>query len=90
MGKNSRCVIGVCNNDKRYPQHYVKHSNVKGDIIMHALLKDGTVRKIWVQQILKGRKILNQRRKSLTIALFVRIISMMDGQQKAILHPVYF
>ena len=72
MGKNSRCVIGVCNNDKRYPQHYVKHSNVKGDIIMHALPKDETVRKTWVQQILKGsEKILNQRRTFLTVVLFV-------------------
>ena len=39
MGKNSRCVTGMCNNDQRYPQHYVKHNNVKGDIIMHALPK---------------------------------------------------
>ena len=59
MGKNSRCVIGVCNNDKRYPQHYVKHSNVKGDKILHALPKDETVRKTWEQQILKGRKDLH-------------------------------
>ena len=34
----------MCNNGKRYPQHYVKHSNVKGDIIMNTLPKDGTVR----------------------------------------------
>ena len=29
---------------------------MKGDIIMHALLKDETLRKTWVQQVLKGRK----------------------------------
>ena len=56
MGKNFSFVIGVCNNDKRFPQHYVKHSNVTGDIIMHALPKDETVRKMWVWQILKRRK----------------------------------
>ena len=43
MGKNSSCVIGVYNNDKRYPQLDVKHSNVKGDAVMHALPKDETV-----------------------------------------------
>ena len=39
MGKNSRCVIGICNNDNKHPQHYVKHSDVKGDMIMPALPK---------------------------------------------------
>ena len=62
----------ACVNDKRYPQHYKKHSiYVKGDIIMHVLLKDGIVRKIWVQQILKGRKDLKSRKTFLTIFLFV-------------------
>ena len=56
MGKHDRCVIGVCNNDKRYPQHMVTHSNVKGEIKMHSLPKDETIKAAWIHQILKGRK----------------------------------
>ena len=35
---------------------------MKRDIIMHALPKDGTVKKIWVQQTLKGRKDLKSEK----------------------------
>ena len=45
MKKNSRYVISICNNDKRYPQHHVKYSNVKGNIMIHPLPKEETVRK---------------------------------------------
>ena len=78
MGKNSRCVNGVCNNDKRYPQHYVKHSIVKGDIIMHVLPKDETVRKTWVQQILKGTKDLKSEKDVLNNS-FVCSNHFLDG-----------
>ena len=44
MGKHSRCVIGICDNDMRYPELHKKNSNVDGDITMHKLPKDGAVR----------------------------------------------
>ena len=56
MGKHTRCIIGVCNNDNRYPERMVKHSNVTGSIVMHCLPKDKTIRATWVHHILKGRK----------------------------------
>ena len=44
MGKYSRCVTGICDNDMRHLELHKKHSNVDGDIIMHKLPKDGAVR----------------------------------------------
>ena len=79
MGKKSRCVIGVCNNDKRYPQHYVKHCNVKGDKILHALPKNETVRKTWEQKILKGRKDLKSE-KDIHNNCFVCSNHLLDGR----------
>ena len=83
MGKNSRCVIGICNNDDKHPQHYVKHSDVKGDMIMPALPKGKT-------KIDLGVANLNQRRTFLAIVLFVHIVSLIDNQQGVIVHQVYF
>lgn len=62
MGKHTRCVIGVCDNDNRYPERMIKHSNVKGNIVMHSLPKDKDVRAAWVHQILKGRKDITSER----------------------------
>ena len=56
MGKHSRCVIGICNNDMRYPELHKKHSNVDGDIIMHLLPKDGAVIVALINAILKSVK----------------------------------
>ena len=44
MRKYSRCLISICNSDKRYPELHRKHSNVDGDIIMQVLPKDGAVK----------------------------------------------
>ena len=44
MGKHSRCVIDICDNDMQYPELHKKRSNVDGDIIMHKLPKDGVVK----------------------------------------------
>ena len=60
------------------------------DVTMRALPKGESARKNWVQLILKGRKDLRSEKDITTIVLFVRIISLMDNQQKVILHPVYF
>ena len=40
MGKHSRCVINICDNDMQYPELHKKYSNVDGDIIIHKLSKD--------------------------------------------------
>ena len=79
MEKSSRCVIGVCNNDKGYPQHYVKHSYVKGDKIMQTLPKDETVRKTCVQQILKVRTDLKSE-KDISNNCFVCLNHLLDGR----------
>ena len=59
MGKNSRFVIGIWDNDMQYPELQKKRSKVDGDI-MHKLPKDGAVKAAWIITILKGRKQLTQ------------------------------
>ena len=44
MGKHSRCVISICDNDMRYRELHKKNSNVDGDVIMLMLPKYGAVR----------------------------------------------
>ena len=56
MGKYSRCVIDICDNDIQYSELHKKHNNVDGDIIMHKLPKDGAVKGSWINTMLKGRK----------------------------------
>ena len=56
MPKHTRCIVGVCDNDKRYPERMVKHSNVTGEIVMHKLPNDKVKRKAWINQVKKGRK----------------------------------
>ena len=60
MGRHSRCVIDICDNDNQYPGLHKKHSNVDGDIIMHKLSEDGAVKAARINSILKGRRQLNQ------------------------------
>ena len=60
MGKHSRCVIDICDNDMQYPELHKKCSNVDGDIVMHNLPKDEAVKAAWINTILKGRKQLIQ------------------------------
>ena len=56
MGKHSRCVINICDNDMQYPELHKKYSNVDGDIIIHKLSKDVAAKAAWINTILKGRK----------------------------------
>ena len=60
MGKYSRYVIDICDNDMQYPELHKKHSNVDGDIIMHKLPKNGAVKAAWINTIFEGRKQLIQ------------------------------
>ena len=56
MGNHPRCVIGICENDIKYPELHKKHSNMDGGIILQKLLKDGAVKAAWINATLKGRK----------------------------------
>ena len=56
MEKHSRYVIDICDYAMQYPGLHKKQSNVDGDIIMHKLSKDGSVKAAWINTILKGRK----------------------------------
>ena len=49
MGKHSRCVIDISDNDMQYTEPHRKHSNVDGGIIMHKLPKDGSVKAAWIK-----------------------------------------
>ena len=44
MGKHSRCVIEICDNDMQYPELHKKRKKMDGDIIMHKLPKDGAIK----------------------------------------------
>lgn len=57
MGKHDRCCVGCCDNDKRYPDRYIIHSNVKErKLVFHKFPVDPNVRKQWTKQVLRGRK----------------------------------
>ena len=55
----------------QYQALYRKHSNVDGDIIMHKLLKDGTVKATWINTILKGRNQSIQENLDTFVTTFV-------------------
>ena len=55
MGRD-RCVIGVCDNDKRYPGRFIKHSNVTEKLTFHKLPADPRKREAWIHAVRKGRK----------------------------------
>ena len=44
MGKLSRCVTDICDNDSQCSELHKKRNNVDGDIIMYKLPKDGAVK----------------------------------------------
>ena len=48
MAKNSRCIIGICDNDMQYPEAHKKHIKVDEDIIIDKLPKDGAVKVAWI------------------------------------------
>ena len=52
MGKHSRYVIGICDNEMRYPELHKKHSLVDGGIIMNKLPEDGALRAASINAIL--------------------------------------
>jgi hypothetical protein len=55
MGGGDRCNIGVCNNDRRYPEKILVRSHVS-NFQFHGLPKDQKLRKIWHDKIRQGRQ----------------------------------
>ena len=56
MPLHSRCIVGVCDNDKQFSDKKIKHSNVQGDITMHKLPVNNERKRAWIAQVSKGRK----------------------------------
>ena len=56
MGKYSRCVIGIGDNDMQYLELNKQHSIVDEDIIMHKLPKDGAAKDARIKAILTVEK----------------------------------
>ena len=46
MGRHSRCVADICDNDVQHPELHKKHSTVDGDIITHKLPENGAVNEL--------------------------------------------
>ncbi|CAC5411920.1 unnamed protein product [Mytilus coruscus] len=55
MGKGDRCSIGICNNDRRYPDKIVIRSHVT-NFQFNGLPKDEKLRQIWHSKIHQGKK----------------------------------
>ena len=53
---HDRCVVGICDNDKRYPERFIKHSHVTGKLVFHKLPADLEKRQAWINAVAKGRK----------------------------------
>lgn len=55
MGGGDRCSIGICDNDRRYPDKLVKRSHVS-NLQFHSLPKDPQLSKLWHDKIRQGRQ----------------------------------
>ena len=51
MGKHSRCVFGVCDNNMRYPQLHKKHSNMDEETSnsAYSCLTDNSIKSSYVR-----------------------------------------
>ena len=54
MGKNDKCCVGGCNNDKRYPERNKKKGHVS-ILKWHRFTTDDTNRPLWIAAISHGR-----------------------------------
>lgn len=74
MGKHDRCCVGGCNNDKRYPNKYVKRSHVQ-ELKFHRFTSVEDKRKIWIKNISKGLVNFNPGKET-----FICSNHFVDGQ----------
>ena len=57
MPPYDRCINECCNNDKRYPERMIVHSNAKdGKLIFHKLPVNEERKKFWIHAVSKGRE----------------------------------
>ena len=58
MSPHDWCIIvGCCNNDKRYPERMIVHSNVKdGKLVFHKLPVNEERKRAWIHAVSKGRE----------------------------------
>ena len=54
MPNNARCAVGYCDNDKRYPDLFVKRSHVN-KLVFHKWPQDPSLAEIWRKQVVKSR-----------------------------------
>ena len=53
MPLRTRCVVGVCDNGKRFPDKMIRHSSVQGDIKMHKLPVNNERKRAWIAEVSK-------------------------------------
>ena len=54
---NDRCIVGCRDNDKRYPDRMIIHSNVtSGKLVFHKIPVNKEQRKAWIHTVSKGRE----------------------------------
>ena len=54
---NARCVVGCCDNDKRYHDRIIINSNItSGKLVFHKIPVNEERRKAWIHVVLKGRE----------------------------------
>ena len=58
MSPHDWCIIvGCCNNDKRYAERMIVHSNVKdGKLVFHKLPVNEERKRAWIHAVSKGRE----------------------------------
>ena len=64
------CIVGCCNNDKKYPERMIVYSIVKyGKIVFHKLPVNEERQKAWIHVVSKGREDFEEPKHS-KIAMF--------------------
>ena len=85
MGGGDRCSIGVCNNDRRYPEKILVRSHVS-NFQFHGLPKDQKLRKFGMTKSDKVDKIILK----VPISKYVPIILRMENVPFGVLSQHFF
>ena len=81
---NDRCVVGCCDNDKRYPDRTIIHSNVaSGKLVFHKIRVNDERRKAWMHAVSKGREAFDP---PILLELFCSDISISFSSSSTLLH----
>ena len=83
---HDRCIVGYCDNDKRYPERMIVHSNAKdGKIIFQEHPLNIERQKSWLDTVSKGRDFEKKN-----ILKCVQVISLRKRQLNEIQIQLYF